>query len=349
MLSERVEAPTTPTLEDAVVPASDVKSRPQNPTYMRGVAIEREDILVVTKLSKFEWDKRHSGLSEEALLAQYREQGEGGGRILASHYRQAQVAEDLSREISPQQILPVDQLTPEIVSQYKLVIALGGDDHLKMLSHWIDDDTPIVGVNSDPDSSEGHLMSFTASDLPHLLKRIEEGNYLLEPWTRLRVSVDGVDQGPALSEIVLAKQDFRLMSRHQLELKGEKVVQKSSGLIISTGAGSTGWFASAGLYLAPEGRPFERTAPFARFELREPHIQFVEEEGHKKAIFPPLVEGVLLPGETLTVTSLNNSQGIASRDSIDTIGFDRGTVAQVRIDDKPLWVIAPMVSREEQL
>lgn len=308
---------------------------------IRGPAISRDQILVVTKISCFKWDQLSSGMSQEQLLDHYRQHGEDGERILGSHLRQMQVTRDLCKEIPANQVVSIAKLSAERIKGAKLVIALGGDDTLKAVSHWIDDDTILVGLNSDVVLSEGNLIRYSAVDAPRLIANIERGEYSMQPWARIRIAIDGVDQGPALSEIVLGKLDFRKMSRHLLEVHGEKVLQKSSGLLVSTGAGSTGWYTSAGLYLAPEGRPYGRTEMVARFELREPHMRFTRTEGGGlKANFPKLVDGEFHEGEVLRVTSLNNSDGIASRDSIDTIPFSRGTVAEISLDSKPIWVVS---------
>jgi hypothetical protein len=131
------------------------------------------------------------------------------------------------------------------------------------------------------------------------------------------------------------------MSRHQLEYRGEKVVQRSSGILISTGVGSTGWFSTAGLYLGTEDRSFSKAAPYACFELREPLVSFEERDGVRRAVLPKFVEGTINAGEVLRVTSLNDEEGIASRDdSFDEIKFPRGSVAEISLDPKPLLVLA---------
>lgn len=303
--------------------------------------IARERILVIAKMSKLEWDMKQTGLTEGELITQYQQQGDGSEKIYSSHLRQRQVVEDLSQELDPKQIVSLSDVSSEKLRQYELVISLGGDDHFKQVTHYIDDGLPILGVNSDPATSTGALLYSSAVELPRILRALEKGEYRLEPWTRIRLAIDGKDYGPAVNEIVLGKQDFRLMSRHLLELDGEKVLHRSSGLLISTGAGSTGWFSSAGLYLGSEPRAFDKGANYARFELREPSVTFVDQPEGRKVVFPPLVEGVLEKGRIMRVTSLNNSEGIATRDSLDSIPFKRGSVAEISVDSKALWVVAP--------
>jgi NAD kinase len=134
------------------------------------------------------------------------------------------------------------------------------------------------------------------------------------------------------------------MSRHELEYRGEKLIQKCSGILISSGSGSTGWFSSAGLYLGDYNRAFDRTAKQLRFELREPQVLLRSEGDERRVVLPPHCEGTILPGETLRITSLNDAEGIASRDSLDLIPFQRGVVAEISVSDKPLNMIVPEVA-----
>ena len=179
------------------------------------------------------------------------------------------------------------------------------------------------------------------AELPEALQRLERGDYRSEPWTRLSLRVNGVECGSAINDLVLGKRDFRLTSRHELEYRGHKVTQRSSGILISTGVGSTGWYASAGLYLGQQDRSFPKTARFARFELREPSVTITEVDGTRVTQLPQFVEGPLEEGEVLRVTSLNDDEGLASRDSLDSVPFPRGSVAEISIDPNPCHVIIP--------
>jgi NAD kinase len=304
--------------------------------------IERHEILVVSKMSRFEREKLAQSLSDDALLERYNALGESGLRILAAHLHNQEAIATCSQELDPKQVVALEALdAPDIRSRCKVVIALGGDDFFKLVSHRAPQGLPILGVNSDPSSSVGALLPITIEQLPETLQKLEAGDYRIEEWSKLALKIDGVERGSAINDIVLGKRDFRLTSRHELEYRGQKVTQRSSGILISTGVGSTGWYASAGLYLGDHDRSFPKTARFARFELREPPVTFSEVNGTRTPHLPPFVEGTLCEGETLRITSLNDDEGLASRDSLDSIPFPRGSVAEISIDPNPCNVLIP--------
>jgi NAD kinase len=302
-----------------------------------------DEILVVAKRSRLERDAQKKGLSEEAVVGLYEALGENGLSILVSHLCQSQAVTLCRDTLSPEQVIRIEELEERQRSgRYKLIVSLGGDDFFKVVSHRVKEGQVLLGVNSDPRSSRGALLPITFEQLPEALRAITMGEYRVEPWTRLRLTVDGKECGPATNEIVLGKRDFRLMSRHLLEYRGEKVLQRSSGILISTGVGSTGWFSTAGLYLGAEDRSFPKSAPYARFELREPAVTFEEKDGVRRPVLPKFVEGILNQGEVLRVTSLNDDEGIASRDdSMDEVAFRRGAVAEISLDPKPLCILIP--------
>lgn len=305
-------------------------------------AISRYEVLVVSKMSRFEREKMATNLSEGQLLAHYQAIGESGTRILAAHLHHQESIALCKRELPPQHVVPLDAVdTTTNLSRFKLVVALGGDDFFKLVGHRIKDKLPILGVNSDPASSLGALLPITIEQLPDALSQIERGEYRLESWPRLNITLNGIDQGAAINDIILGKRDFRLTSRHQLEYRGEKVTQRCSGILISTGAGSTGWYSSAGRYLGEHDRSFPKTARFARFELREPPLSFSNTEGIRTPNLPAVVEGTIEEGETLRITSLNDDEGIASRDSLDQLPFPRGTVAEISLHPQSLTVLLP--------
>lgn len=304
-------------------------------------SISRGEVLVVSKKSRLERECELYGLTRDQLMERYRGAGESGLRLFASDVRQQESVALCKHELSPGQVVTLEELKARLpLTGVKVIIALGGDDFLKLVSHTVDT-VPVMGVNSDPVASHGALLPITIHQLPAALNALEAGTYRREDWTRIRLAIDGKECGSALNDIVLGKRDFRLSSKHELEYRGERVLQKSSGILISTGSGSTGWYASAGLYLGTEDRTFGKTASQARFELREPQVRFEGEGLQRRVIFPKLVEGEIVAGETLRITSLNDDGGIASRDSLDDLPFGRGSVAEISVDPKPFTVIYP--------
>ncbi|MBI5201323.1 MAG: hypothetical protein HY925_07030, partial [Elusimicrobia bacterium] len=94
-------------------------------------------------------------------------------------------------------------------------------------------------------------------------------------------------------------------------------------LLVSTPAGSTGWYGHYGPPFTAEGGP-------ARWALTEPFPR-----GRRLK----LGRGRLKAGETLRVRSLNDADGMLDVDSLKDVPFHFGQVATIRISRHPLRVV----------
>ena len=276
--------------------------------------------LVVVKHSKLEWDCKNSGAPRHEMVAHYRKAGANVDTILASHDYQLRVRDQVYSQIS-QQLMFLDEyerlcksgLTPKT----DLVISVGGDNSFTRVSHFLDD-TPILGVCSDPLRSVGHLCTWKAGhekSIGELQQRLGTKNFEVEDWTRIGVVLDGKSLGEwGINEVFLGEKERTSMSRYLLD----DVEVKSSGLVVYTGAGSTGWACSAG------AQPFDRkeaTLGFIHTEAYTDGMEWTKEAWH-----------TIDSSENLVVKSLNDN-GILSFDGWgrDTeYKFQRGSVAELR-------------------
>ncbi len=294
------------------------------------VCMNLENIIVVPKLSRLEYDMHRHGLTEEEAVVRYRKRGEDAERILGSHRRQKKALAVLEKFLNKEQFVPRERLTKEIAGNAELIVAFGGDDNFKAVSHYADD-TPVMGINSDPETSEGALTYFVAGGFESVAKNLREGKYKVEEWTRLEAEIDGNPATPATSEYFLGESKRTKMSKHILEFGGKKEKQGCSGLLVSTGAGSTGWYSSAHRCRLGGSVTFPRTVDYAKFVATEPYMGRLYRYS--------MLEGVLKKGDELVVQSLNDNCGILESDSVDAFEFNREARAAIRISDKPLRVV----------
>lgn len=294
--------------------------------------INLEDIIIVPKLSKFFYDQRRYHLKPDQLMARYKREGANAKVILESHLAQKKFLEELKQLVPKKNFLLRDKVSRYNLKKAKLVIAFGGDNHFLYLSQFITNQL-LVGINSDPTRSEGALSSFTALEIPQFLKKIQQGDYQVEYWQRLRVRLNNRRLDTlATGDIFFGESERKMMSRYVLEFKGQREEQKSSGLIVSTGAGSTCWRDSAIRYLYSEGDSFPRTAKVAKFLTTEPY--------HGKLNGYSLLEGEIKEGEELVIHSLSNGKGRIIFDSLVEYPFYRGAKATISLSKQSLKVIA---------
>ena len=143
----------------------------------------------------------------------------------------------------------VEVIDPEDVAWADCIICVGGDGTFLKASRHIqeNDGLPIVGVNSAPSSSFGFFSAADHHSFPTLLRRILDGSALLCPLWRARLCVNGTAVGhPVLNEILFCNPIPSATTRYLLTNRGVTQLQQSSGIWISTAAGSTGAILGAG-------------------------------------------------------------------------------------------------------
>lgn len=204
------------------------------------------------------------------------------------------------------------------VKDYDLIISLGGDNSFTKISHSCDS-TPILGVNSDPERSRGHLLSAsirTEQDVHELELNLRKSDFRIEEWPRIECEINNdISTTLATSEIFVGEKLRKNMSRHILEHTYVNEEQKSSGLLVSTGAGYTGWYKSATSQIDDIG--CFKPAQILYWAVTEPFEASVK-------------NGYISNDSVMKVRSLNDD-GIISIDSWEEYDFSRGATAEIKI------------------
>jgi len=199
------------------------------------------------------------------------------------------------------------------------VISVGGDGTTLSASHFLFD-KPILSVNLSPDESEGALTTTTHEKIQEKLKIMKE-KIETENLERIKVLINGeLIPFLALNEVFIANEKAYQMSKYKIKFKGKEELHKSSGLIFSTGTGSTAWFKSAG------GKPFPASEKFIKMIVREPY-----HGRHTKEMTENLT---IKENEFIEITPLTDA--ILAIDSIREINLNANDIIKIQISEYPL-------------
>ena len=218
-----------------------------------------------------------------------------------------------------------------------LVVVVGQDGLVAYAAKYVGK-LPIVGVNPDPSQYDGILVPFGVSEAGRIARQIVENRGpRREAVTLAEVNLND-------GQRLLAFNDFyvgcatHVSARYTIRTPRQAEVQSSSGLIVSTGAGSTGWLSSVfnmaeGVARAAGGRPprrveLDRTARRLVWAVREPF-----RSRHSQA---SMVIGSLDEGEELVVESLMPARGVIFSDGTeaDYLEFNSGTIARIGVSSQ---------------
>jgi NAD kinase len=192
-----------------------------------------------------EVEARHQA-TEEALVVVH--------QAIPSDWRRAQVErEELSRFVfGPEDVIAV----------------VGQDGLVANVAKYVQDQV-VVGIDPLPGTNAGVLVPHAAADAGALLRAAVAGSATVLERTMVDAVADDGQQLTALNEIFVG-QPTHQTARYTLEVNRAAERQASSGIIVGTGTGATGWCASLQRQQAPELRLPQPDAATLAWFVREP-------------------------------------------------------------------------------
>ncbi|VAW00964.1 NrtR-regulated hypothetical NrtY, PpnK-type ATP-NAD kinase domain [hydrothermal vent metagenome] len=311
-----------------------------------------ERVIIVTRPSELEDLIARFNTAGQARF--YLEQaGQDFTRIETAHKNYVAALKEVKAAIPQdlnQQVLKRDLIARFSFEVTDLVIVLGQDGLVSNLAKYLDGQ-PIFAVNPDPAIYDGVLLAFrpdtVREDLRQLFAGKLAGKLKVKPVTMAKVETsDG--------QILLAFNDFfigaasHVSARYELDFDGKSEVQSSSGIIISTGAGSTGWLKSVyrgaintakalgGKVLLPKnGGALAWDTDELPFIVREPFPS--------KVTGTNITIGAITRQKPLVVRSRMATNGVIFSDGIesDYIAFNAGMQATFSLADRQALLISP--------
>jgi len=214
-----------------------------------------------------------------------------------------------------------------------LVVVVGQDGLVANAAKYVGD-LPIVAVNPDPKRFDGILLPFRVDQARHAVRRTLENNAKLREVTLAEVNLNDGQRMLAFNDFFIGCRTH-VSARYTLRVGARSEPQSSSGLIVSTGAGSTGWLSS--MFNMAEGFAKwmgGRLQPRPRLQWEDRRLLWVVREPFRsKHSGAELVAGVLKEKELLIVESLMPSGGVIFSDGVeaDFLEFNSGNIGRLGV------------------
>ncbi len=261
-------------------------------------------------------------------------------------YQQAiRQAQQTLSEIGRVQTVQRAMLPNFIFGPEDIVVVLGQDGLVANTLKYLDGQ-PLIGVNPDPKRFDGQLLPFRVQ---HLRKILPEVFARRREIRHVSMAVAKLNTGLALyavNDLFIGPRSHG-SARYVIRLGKRNETHSSSGVIVSTGLGSTGWLKSlitgatgvAQLYEAERGRPDSSTPavvdPSFAWDAR--HLIFtVREPFPTRATSATLLFGRLTDERPLTIESQMSENGVIFSDGIesDFLDFNSGTRATITLAER---------------
>ena len=240
------------------------------------------------------------------------------------------------QKIARVQVLDRDYISNYIFAKDDIVVAVGQDGLVANTLKYLDGQ-PLIGVNPDPMRFDGVLLPFKPDDVELIVKEVLNKNRSFKEITLAKATLNDGQSLLGVNDIFIG-QKTHVSAQYILNQNDKNERQSSSGIIVSTGLGSTGWFKSilAGASKISTGcsgkevelrqkEEFRWNSDFLYYTVREPYPS--------KWTSDTMVFGKIDKTNSLKIQSLMPENGVIFSDGVeeDYIEFNSGNEAVISI------------------
>lgn len=256
------------------------------------------------------------------------------------YQRQLVQAESVLKSLGRFQLLERKLLPSYQFSKHDIVVVIGQDGLVANTLKYLNGQ-PVIAINSDPERWDGQLLPFEIGQLQEVVINTLKGKIEQKIVTFAQATTNDGQSLLAVNDLFIGPKSHT-SARYLLNWNGEQEFQSSSGIIISTGLGSTGWFQS--ILAGAQAIMGVSTHPLAKgFGWGESKLQFsVREPFLSKTTGTRWVFGTIEPSSPLAVESLMPDNGVIFSDGIedDFLQFNSGCIVTVKIADTQGLLVA---------
>jgi NAD kinase len=301
---------------------------------------DRKAVLVIRKTRLEELTERFNTVNQAKFYIEHA--GADFRDYLVEHERYKKAVEDVQSMLGRQtrlQTLERTYLPNYIFARDDAVVVLGQDGLVANTMKYLQGQ-PIVAINPDPDRWDGVLLPFKVNDVQAIIRSVFSGKIKVKEITIARASMNDGQVLYAVNDFFIGRKTH-VSARYEIQWEKKKEDQSSSGIIVSTGLGSTGWLKSllagargieatfmeeAAIPEALDG--FAWDSPYLCFTVREP---FPSRSSQASVVF-----GKIASGKPLKIVSKMPDNGVIFSDGIeaDFLAFNSGAIVSIGAADK---------------
>ena len=317
-------------------------------TAARATRARREKVVIVTRKTVLEeLIERFNTVGQARFYLEHA--GQDFASIEALHAQYHAVLEQVRRLVPAgvkQQVIDRGFLPQFSFAPVDLIVVVGPDGLVVNTAKYLNGQ-PIVAVNPDPQRIDGVLLPYTVNTIgPALLASI----YSEPSIKKISVAEAVLNDGQrllAFNDLFIGSKSH-VSARYHLQVGSESESQSSSGIIVSTGAGSTGWlksvYAGATRVIEALGGQVVPPPDGGRFAWDAEHLVYaVREPWPSKSSAANLVYGTVTAKQPLVITSQMSTHGVIFSDGVeaDYVEFNAGFTATIRVAEQKAHLVVP--------
>ncbi|MGB5398317.1 MAG: sugar kinase [Gammaproteobacteria bacterium] len=267
---------------------------------------------------------------------------------IASAHASYQAVLDKVRSLVPrglrQQVIERAYLAQYMFGEADLVVTIGPDGLVVNTAKYLDGQ-PILPLNPDPANIDGVLLPFTADNFADGFAHSLRQALPIKAVTMAEAKLNDGQTLLGFNDLFIGARTH-VSARYDIAHQGRSEYQSSSGIIVSTGAGSTGWmrsvFTGASGIVKKLGGTIKAPVNQGRLPWDTDRLLYsVREPFPSKITGTKLVFGVITKDKPLTLTSHMADNGVIFSDGIesDFVKFNAGSTASISLSSRQARIL----------
>ena len=227
-----------------------------------------------------------------------------------------------------------------IFSENNVIIAIGQDGLVANTAKYAKG-IPIIGVNPDKSRYDGVLLPFSVTDFMAGVEDVMYNQFNSEIKRFAEARLNDGQKIIAFNDLFIGAASH-ISARYKITYHNKTEEQSSSGLIVSTPAGATGWLSSIFNMAYGVASMFEKELKPKRPKLKEGQLLFAVREPFQSIRTQTGISAGIIQNESkLIIESLMPSNGVIFSDGIeaDFLKFNSGSIAVISLANEAANIV----------
>ena len=247
--------------------------------------------------------------------------------------------------------LPIQTIDREFLPNFlfgpdDVIVTIGQDGLVANTAKYVLG-LPIIAVNPDPKRIDGVLLPFQTDQARSAVQNVLNRKAKFNEVTLAQATLPDGQTLLAFNELFIGRSNHT-SARYRLSVGDRTEPQSSSGVLVCTGAGSTGWLSSVLKMAAGVTGVFGQSKKHESVSLKlgwaAPKLVFVVREPFvSKTSSANLIAGMVEAGKEIVIESEMASDGVIFSDGVeaDHIEFNSGSIARIKAAPAKARIVMP--------
>jgi hypothetical protein len=234
-----------------------------------------------------------------------------------------------------------------IFADNEIIVTIGIDGLVANTAKYLNGQ-PLVAINPDPAQIDGVLLPFSVSQAASAVADVIRKQARIRQISMAQASLNDGQSLLAVNDLFIGVRSH-VSARYLIEINKTQEHHSSSGIIVSTGVGSTGWLSSIfnmanGMLQGFDHKPGSTKSGLPAFRLNwedEKLVFVVREPFVSKTSGAKLVCGYITPNAPLVLSSEMPDGGVIFSDGVeaDFLAFNSGAIATIALSKKKTHLV----------